>query len=213
MRSIFNPESPVMQFLGKVADMILLSLLWFVCCIPVITIGTSTTALYFAVMRLNHPEGKVFKDFFRSFRQNFWQAFVAELVSIVLLSLTVLEFWILLRSGFGKTGWVWLLFAVLAAGSIGWSSWVFPILAKFECTWRQLFKTPLMFSILHFFTGVIIVCVNILPIVACIAWSDKLFAFLPIVLLLGPSGITLLNSMALKKVFKKYIIESPDAEG
>lgn len=208
MSRFFNPDSPVMIFLGKLADMILLSLLWFVCCLPVFTIGPATTALFFAVMRINHPEGKVFKDFFRSLRQNFWQAFVAELVSVILLTLTILEFRVLLRTGFGKSGWSWFLFVVLVIGSVGWSSWVFPILAKFECTWKQLFRTPLMFSILHFFTGIIIVCINLLPFVAIIAWADKLLAVLPVALLLGPSGIAWINSIVLKKVFNKYITVS-----
>lgn len=205
MRRIFNPDSPVMQLLGKLADMILLSLLWLVCCLPVFTIGASTTALYFAVMRLDHPEGRIVKDFFRSFRQNFWQALVAELISAVLLSLTLLELWILLRAGFGKSGWLWLLFTVLAIGSVGWSSWVFPVLAKFECSWGQLLKTPLMFSILHFFSGVIMVMLNILPFVALLAWTDTVIAVIPVFLVFGPSGIAWLDSILLKKVFRRYI--------
>lgn len=206
MKRFFNPDNPVMVFLGKLADMMLLSLLWFVCCLPVLTIGPATTALYFAVMRINHPDGRIFKDFFRSFRQNFWQGLVAELVSAILLTLTILEFRVLLRTGFGKSGWSWFLLAVLGIGSVGWSSWVFPILAKFECTWKQLLRTPIMFSILHFFTGIIIVCVNLLPLVALLA-SDKMLPILPVFLFLGPSGIAWVNSIALKKVFSKYITE------
>lgn len=204
MRKLFNPDNPVMRFLGKIADLLLLSVLWFVCCLPVVTIGVSTTALYFVALRIPGEDYSVVKDFFRSFKQNFCQGLVAGMLAILMIVLVLLEGYILLRTGFGKEKWAWILFAVLTAGCLGWTSWVFPILAKFECTWSQLLKTPLMFSILHFFTGVIIVALNLLPFVAVIAWADMLLAVLPVAIMLAPSGIALLNSLVLRKVFSKY---------
>ena len=39
MRGVFNPDSPMMRALGVVWDLIVLNLLFLVCCIPVVTIG------------------------------------------------------------------------------------------------------------------------------------------------------------------------------
>ena len=38
--SFFNLDSPVMRFLTKVADLIILNILFLICCIPIVTIGS-----------------------------------------------------------------------------------------------------------------------------------------------------------------------------
>ena len=43
--SFFNLDSPVMRFLTKVADLIILNILFLICCIPIVTIGAASTAL------------------------------------------------------------------------------------------------------------------------------------------------------------------------
>lgn len=39
-------DSPFMQFLSRCSDLIILNVLWFLCCLPVVTAGAATTALY-----------------------------------------------------------------------------------------------------------------------------------------------------------------------
>lgn len=45
----FNWDNIVFQMLGKLVDCVWVSILWVICCIPVFTIGASTTALYYTV--------------------------------------------------------------------------------------------------------------------------------------------------------------------
>ena len=49
---IFNVDGGIMKALGKVTDIICLSLLFFVCSIPVFTMGTAGTALYYTVNKV-----------------------------------------------------------------------------------------------------------------------------------------------------------------
>ena len=44
-------DSPVMTVISKTADILLLSALWFICCVPLITIGAATTALYYSCVK------------------------------------------------------------------------------------------------------------------------------------------------------------------
>ena len=72
MAEFFNLDNPIWRFMGKVFDMMVLTVLWVVTSLPVFTIGASTTALYYAGMKLaKDQEGYVVKDFFHSFRENF----------------------------------------------------------------------------------------------------------------------------------------------
>ena len=46
MGKLFSPDSPAIKFLWKAADLIALNLIWLICCIPIVTIGPSTAAMY-----------------------------------------------------------------------------------------------------------------------------------------------------------------------
>ena len=52
MRGVFNPDSPMMRALGVVWDLIVLNLLFLVCCIPVVTIGPAITALHYVTTKM-----------------------------------------------------------------------------------------------------------------------------------------------------------------
>ena len=52
MAEFFNLDNPIWRFMGKVFDMMVLTVLWVVTSLPVFTIGASTTALYYAGMKL-----------------------------------------------------------------------------------------------------------------------------------------------------------------
>lgn len=70
----------------------MLSVLWFVCCLPIVTIGASSTAAYYCaakVMRYKH--GTILREFFVSFRQNFLQTLPLTVIYGFLLVLVVGE--------------------------------------------------------------------------------------------------------------------------
>ena len=48
MRRLFNLENPVWRFIGNIIDMFLLSVYWYVCCLPVVTTG-SGKGYYFSL--------------------------------------------------------------------------------------------------------------------------------------------------------------------
>ncbi len=81
MGQIFNMENPVWKFMGKVTDMFLLTCLWLLFSLPVVTVGASTTALFYCAMRLaSDREGYLREDFVRTFRENFKSATILWLM-------------------------------------------------------------------------------------------------------------------------------------
>ena len=72
---IFDYDNPVWRFIGKFFDIMVLNILWTVCSIPIVTMGASTTAVYYVMLKLvRDEEGPTVKSFFRSWRENFKQA-------------------------------------------------------------------------------------------------------------------------------------------
>lgn len=71
MNSMFGPETKFFKVTNQIGNILLVSVLWLIGCIPVITIGTSTIAMYYAMVKaVRCEEGYVTKEFFRSYRQN-----------------------------------------------------------------------------------------------------------------------------------------------
>ena len=208
----FSLDSPFNRFMGKIADIIILSIIWILFCLPVITIGPATTAMYYVVLRLHDPSCSVLKDFFRSFKQNFVQSLVAELFAGVMLFLVYMDFAVLVGTSFGKDTWPWILFGIILFAAAAWTSWVFPMLSKFECGWGQLFKTPIKLSILHFLTTIIIALINLLPVILYFGAFDIFMSVLPILIFLGPAGLAYINCIQLKKAFKWYIPVEPTVD-
>ena len=119
MGGIFNINSPFFRVMSKVFDVIVLSLLWTLCCIPVITIGPATTALYYAIVKsIRKDRGYATKEFFKAFKMNFKQgAIVGVLLTVFGLILTVnLSYAKSLGSSFGS--FLWYVYLVLGIAPV-----------------------------------------------------------------------------------------------
>lgn len=60
-------DSPVIAFLNKATDLILLNFLWILCSLPVITAGAATAAMYYVcITSIRCGDGYVAKRFFKA---------------------------------------------------------------------------------------------------------------------------------------------------
>ena len=81
---LFNLDSPLMQGLSKMADLMWLNVLTLLCCLPVVTMGASLTAMnYVALKIVRDEECYISKSFFKSFKENFKQATIIWLMILV----------------------------------------------------------------------------------------------------------------------------------
>ena len=56
LQGFFNYDNPIWRFIGRLGDMVVLNILWIICSIPIITIGASTTALYYCTLKIVRNE-------------------------------------------------------------------------------------------------------------------------------------------------------------
>ena len=86
MRGLFSGDSAIGKALTKIGELVILSILWFFTSLPVITIGASTTALYYATAKsLRMDRGYFFKEYFKAWKDNFLKATFLELFFVVCL--------------------------------------------------------------------------------------------------------------------------------
>lgn len=81
MNNILNPENKFFGAVRKIVYILLLSVLWTLCSLPIITIGPATTALYFAVVKSVRKERSYpVKEFFKAFRYNAKQGILLTMI-------------------------------------------------------------------------------------------------------------------------------------
>lgn len=90
MQRVFDSEGPVISVLEKCGQFILLSVLWLLCAIPLVTFCASTAALYEAVMRtVREGEGNSGRIFWNAFKKYLPRGVVLSVV--LLAAFAVLE--------------------------------------------------------------------------------------------------------------------------
>ena len=89
----FNWDNIVFQMLGKLVDCVWVSILWVICCIPVFTIGASTTAAMSVALKLaDDEEGYIAKSYFEAYKANFKQGVPMGLIFLVAWYAVYLDF-------------------------------------------------------------------------------------------------------------------------
>ncbi len=89
-------ENPVIAFLNKMADLILLNLIFSAVLYSGCDDRMAITALYAVSLRsVRYGDGYVIQTFFRSFKQNFKQSFVAGMIGLLFVCLLFIDlfFW------------------------------------------------------------------------------------------------------------------------
>lgn len=147
MRNIFNPEGPLMSFITKITYSAYLNILWFICCLPIITIGASTTALFYVTLKIaKNEEGNITKAFFHSFRENFKQGTVIWLILLAVGIVLGVDGYILYHMRFSNTFWtiITAIFIVALAAYAIIMMYIFPLLSRFQNTTMAMFKNSIM---------------------------------------------------------------------
>ena len=147
MRSFFSPDNAVMNIIGKIGLGIYLNLLWFICSIPVITAGASTTALFRACRFIVREQGTgVTGEFFRAFKSNFKQSTIVWLILMALGCVLATDGYVLYHMRFSNAFWTLLtaVFVVAAAAFAIILMYIFPLMANYENTIPAMFKNSLM---------------------------------------------------------------------
>ena len=154
MSNLFNLDGPVLQFINKIVYSVYLNILWFICCIPVITIGASTTALFYVTLKISkNEEGSITKAFFHSFKENLRQGTVIWLILLAFGIILGIDGYVLYHMRFENVFWTLCtaVFCVAAAAYAIILMYIFPLLARFDNTIVAMFKNALFIGVRFLF--------------------------------------------------------------
>ena len=201
MKNFFNLDSPFMVFLSNLTDVVILNVLCLICCIPIVTIGSSITAMHYVTLKMvREEEGYVVKSFFKAFKENFKQATIAWLAFLAITVVFLLDYRILKASAMGNNGIFLIVIGAIYLFVCLTTMYIFPLLSRFENTLMQTVKNALFMSILHIFKTIVMAVIYIIPFVLLPLHFNLILVFL----IIGVSGPAYINSYIWKSIFKKY---------
>lgn len=202
MSKIFDLDSPLMQFLTAVANLLIIEMLTLVCCIPIFTIGAALSAMHYMLLKIaRHEEGYIVRGYFHSFRDNFKQATGEWLLFFVVFFILGTELYMMMRlpDQFPQ----WLRVAIAAALILVFLvfQWVFPLQMHFVNTVRQTLKNAIMMAIGNFPRTILMGLVWAIPVVTIVLGQWRV---LPIVLMFGLTFPGWLMAKIYSPVFKEF---------
>lgn len=214
MDRIFNMDNKFFTFMSRVADLIILNLLFIACCIPIVTIGPAITAMYYVTLKMaRNEESYIARAFFKSFKENFKQGIAIWLIALAVIILEVMDFTIMGQlSGGGIYTAVKYGLMVIALLLIMILLYVFPVLAKFVNTVKNTIRNSFLMSIRHLPYTLLMLLICVGPLILMLL-NNTIFAYgILAYILLGFSTTAFVNSMLLVKIFDKYIPHDEEDE-
>ena len=206
-RNILRPDSALMITMNQITDCIFLSLFWILGCIPVVTAGVSTAALYDSVYHtFRKGEKNSWQRFLRSFRQNLKPGIVPGilflLVAVILVRAGVF-FWN--QAVYGNLSWgVFAAVGFVLLLLTGIFSILFPLMSRFENSTQQLLSNTFRLGMANLPLTLGLAMVNAAVIFLCIRYVVPVF-FLPA---LG----ALLSTLFIEPMLKPYMPQEDAAE-
>ena len=138
MNNLFNLDNPVMQFLSRIFDLVVLNVIFLIFCIPVVTIGASLSGLYYVSLKLvRGEEPYIWRNFFKAFRQNFRQGTVIWILLAAAAVLLRMDFQIINALDTGVFAVVRVLLWVISGVLFCVFLYIFPVISHFVCSTKQ----------------------------------------------------------------------------
>lgn len=197
MRELSNNK--VISLINKLVDAVILSLLWTLCSLPVITIGASSAALYHAVTEsLLQDKGYAYKSFLKSLKLSFRQSIFFTIVFLLFAATFLFIIFFFYNNPMGFFSQVYSVFCLfcLALTALA-GTYAFSLIGRFDLTSKQVLSLVAKFIFRNLLRSLLLLIVFGLIVNFTVSY--------PFLLLILPSGYALIASLLMEGPVKKYI--------
>lgn len=196
----FSPDGLGTEIFRQVGGLIVLTVLWLLGCLPIVTIGTSTAALYYAVVksvRKNH--GQPWTEFARAFKRNLKRGIGITCIFLLISAVIGYEIWLVEANGLAL-GELWtvasramlILLAIVAL-------FIFPVMSRFDVSFTRLWKLTFVIATRSWYMGILYGLLIALMIV--LQWQ-----VLPMpMILITPAVTVYIGSYLMERAMRKYM--------
>ncbi|MDE5596358.1 MAG: YesL family protein, partial [Lachnospiraceae bacterium] len=163
LQKFFDYDGKPMSFLNKTGEIILVNIVFLLCCIPVVTIGSALTSFYYATMKsIRRERGGPVKEFFHSMKRTLGRGILLTVGILLWLAFLCCGRW-MARAGAEETvtfSEVLYDAAIAVSGCI--LIYLFPVFSRFEMRVTKMFQLSFVMSIRFFPITVIVAAGSVL---------------------------------------------------
>ena len=206
MGGIFSLDNPLMQGINKIIDCIFLSILWIIFSIPIITLGASTSALYYTANKaIRNGRGYIWQQFWKGFKSSFKQSTILWIIFAVIALVLYNDAKIVgLLYENGRMGYSFsfaarVFFYVLMGVALLIAMYIFPYVARFSAPMKNVVKNCVYMAIRHL--PMTILAGLVIAVTAFLIW------LIPIVIIFLPTLSALVCTFIFERIFVRYMSE------
>lgn len=199
-KGLFDMDNSFWQWVGRIPDMVVLSLCWYICCIPIVTIIPASCALYDCISRnLMMDEKGYYARFFRTFWRELKHGIPLTLLWLFSILILLFGFYMFSAANQGSSpitilSVMYLIFTVMVLGYLGW---LIPLQSRYNQSFLQLHINAAKFTIARL-PGTALMLLVTFGVVAV----SLLHHFTLPLLLVAPALITIIHTFPVEKAFR-----------
>lgn len=198
-----NRLSKFTVFCFEMADLVILNVIFIICCIPIFTIGAALTGLYYTTIRMSKgmESSPIYKDFFKSFKENFKQSTIVWLIILLAGVFVAVDIFLVTNLDGGRLSSLLAGVLVIAGIIIVFiASYVFPMISYFKNTNLAMIRNSFIVSTAKIGCTIPIAIMNLTPLMVIFVPGEAIKWFLAAYTFIWFSGVARLNSKMISKV-------------
>ena len=213
MDRLFNMDNKFFTVMGRVADLIILNVVFLICCLPIVTIGASLTALHYVTLKMaRNEESYIIRSFFKSFKQNFKQATIINLIMLAVGIVLYFDLNIVNNMTGSMSRIMFMLIIAISVIYLMVFLYIYPVLAKFYNSVKNTFRNSILMAIRHLPYTILMAAITLVPAAVFFIQSFRVQSTVLILLIMmGFSLEAFINGHFLVKIFDNYIPKDADA--
>lgn len=201
MKKRMNIDNPFFAFMGRLADIVIVNLLFILCSLPVITAGASIAAMYQTIKEMRGENFvSSFYSFTRAFRRILKKSILLWILELV--SGGILVFDLMFVAGAGNTIFWRVSGMVLGSIFFIWNllfCFLFPAGVFAGRNWKDAIFRSLYLAVRNFPYALGMVVLNLIPGICIVLGEAFIGLVTPIYLAVGFGLTAYLNTMLLER--------------
>jgi uncharacterized membrane protein YesL len=200
--NLISYNSPFGRFMNRLVDVIVLSLLTLLCCLPIITIGAALTALYYVLLKMvRDTDTSIVRTYFKGFKDNFFKSTILWVIMAVILTVLYLDFYLLDNATMNNADVVRIILLIISALFLIIANYIFPMQAQFENTVFGTIKYSFLVCMMNLPRSLLLLFILLCPIIILLFFPETVY-FLPVFCI---GAVPYLQTEVLALVFEKYM--------
>ena len=198
MRSIFHPDSKLIQWGNKLAKLMAVDLLMLIMCVPILTIGPSVTAMHYVLLHMYRKEDEgILRMFFKSFKENLLQGIGLTLIYLCFYCSLIYTYYLLYVGTLEKSFLLILAVIVVSVIVLTSSSCAFIFLSRYQNNNIRTLKNAITMVFVKPLYSILNLILTVTPFLGILAF----YQFMPIIISLGFSVCGYSQAMLYHRIF------------